>query len=117
MLEPVVRRASRARWASRGVAQREALADLDVDDAAAQRVEQTVGDRAHLGRRARVVAEIRARDARRFADEGRDVHRLDRAGGLAVADEMAAHGQRLVGAQEGVAADGVVDHVAAAPRP
>ena len=47
-----------------GVAERVALADLDMEDAAAERVEQPVGDRAHLRGRAGVMAEIRAARAK-----------------------------------------------------
>ncbi len=61
------------------------------------------------------MAEVRPRDRRRFADKGGDIDRGDRAGGLAEAAEMPAQGQRLVGFQECVGADRVLDHVAAAP--
>ena len=60
-----------------GIAQRQALADIDRDDAAADGVEEAVGDGAHLGGRAGVVAEIRPRNPRRLADEGADIQGLD----------------------------------------
>src|SRR5262245_54524427 len=72
-----------------GSAEGIALADLHIEDAAAERIEQAVSDRAHLARRAGVMAEVWPADPRGLADEGGDVGWLDRAGGLAIADEMA----------------------------
>src|SRR4029077_16659267 len=81
--------------------------------AAADRVEQPVGDRADLRGGAGVMAEIRPREQSRFQDEAGDIHRLDRARGLAVADEMAADGQGFEGAEECIPPDGVIDNLAA----